>query len=152
MVANFNTISKLFPSKDSCIAFLETIKWNNKPQCPYCNSTNFTSIKGEHRYRCNNCYTSYSVTVKTLFHKTKIDYQKWFFAIILFLNIEQKISARQLAGLLNIDKNTAWYMTKRIQKASRENRDFLLAISNIACLQDNIKETLIDKKGKMHNE
>jgi transposase-like protein len=30
----------------------------------------------QQRYHCNNCNTSYSVTVGTIFHDTKLDLQK----------------------------------------------------------------------------
>lgn len=71
----------------------------------------------ERRYHCNNCNTSYSVTVSTIFHKTKIDLQQWFFAISLTLNAKKEISSRQLAKDINVTKDTAWHMQRRIRKA-----------------------------------
>ncbi|WP_318781265.1 transposase [Amazonocrinis nigriterrae] len=55
---------------EECLILLEQIRWNGKPKCPYCGSNNATRYKNEHRYHCNECFTSYSVTVGTLFHKT----------------------------------------------------------------------------------
>ena len=75
---NIVEIYKKFPTHEDCLAYLEKVRWNNVPTCPYCNSTNSTSFKKENRHHCNNCNTSYSVTVGTIFHKTKLDLQKWF--------------------------------------------------------------------------
>jgi transposase-like protein len=110
---------------EDCLALLEQIRWGGIPQCPYCQSTNSTAIKKEHRYHCNACFTSYSVTVGTLFHKTHVDLQKWFVAIQLVLNLPGDISVRQLAKKIGVNKNTAFYMLKRIQQAKIEEQELL---------------------------
>lgn len=122
---NIVKVYKLFPTQDSCIDYLEKVRWNHKPQCPYCKSFNSTPVPREHRYHCNNCNTSYSVTVGTIFHKTKLDFQKWFLAISLVLNAKKGISARQLARDLEVNKNTAWYMGMRIRRAMIEQRELM---------------------------
>ena len=73
----------------------------------------------EERYHCNTCNKSYSVTVGTMFHKTKVDLQKWFYAISLIANNEN-ISARQLGKEIDVTKDTAWFMMKRIKESLQE--------------------------------
>jgi|SRR5919202_4433270 transposase-like protein len=102
---------------EDCLALLEEIRWRGIPQCPYCQSTNSTAITKERRYHCNACFISYSVTVGTLFHKTRVDLQKWFLAIQIVLNSSGDISGRQLAKEIGVNRNTAVYMIKRIRKA-----------------------------------
>lgn len=114
-------VYKQFPTQDDCLAYLEKVRWNNKPKCPYCNSTNHTLLKKEKRYHCNNCNTSYSVTVGTIFHKTKLDLQKWFLAVSLVINAKKGISSRQLSRDLDVNKNTGWYLLMRIRKAMFQN-------------------------------
>lgn len=48
-------------------------EFDNNPTCPYCESSNFTRIKGG-RYHCNNtgCFKSFSDTVGTEFHKRQV--------------------------------------------------------------------------------
>ncbi len=118
-------IYKTFPTQDVCIDYLEKVRWDNKPRCPYCKSHNSSPMPKEHRYHCNNCNTSYSVTVDTIFHKTKLDLQKWFLGISLILNAKKGISARQLARHLDVNKNTAWYMGMRIRRAMLEQRELM---------------------------
>lgn len=112
-------------------SYLEQIRWGNKPQCPYCHSTNSSPIKNEGRYRCNTCFTSYSVTVGTLFHKTRVDVDKWIRAINLVYNSAKSISIRQLAKEIDVNKNTASYMIARIRKAMIEEQEFLESLRNI---------------------
>lgn len=118
-------IYKLFPTQNDCMVYLEKVRWDNEPTCPYCKSKNTTSMLKKQRYHCNNCNTSYSVTVRTIFHKTKLDLQKWFLGISLILNAKKGISARQLARDLNVNKNTAWYMSMRIRRAMIEDRELM---------------------------
>lgn len=117
---NIIKIYQLFPTEADCIAHLEKVRWNGTPTCPYCNSTNSTPLPKESRYHCNDCNTSYSVTVGTIFHHTHLPLQKWFLAISLILNAKKGIAARQLARDLEINKNSAWYLAMRIRKAMTE--------------------------------
>lgn len=109
-----------FPTKADCIRHLETLRWTNRPVCPYCKSTRHSKLNNQSRYHCNTCNTSYSVTVGTLFENSKIDLQKWFYAIYILLNSRNKVSSRQLADKLNVTKDTAWFIEQRIRKSIAE--------------------------------
>lgn len=118
----------MIKNNDDCLAMLEKIRWGNKPKCPYCQAANSTAIKKERRYHCNFCFTSYSVTVGTLFHKSHVDLHKWFLAIYIVLSSAGGISVRQLAKEIQVNKNTAAYMIARIRKAMTEEQELLQKI------------------------
>jgi transposase-like protein len=125
---NIVRIYKKFPTEKDCIAHLEAVRWKGKPTCPYCKASKFSPMKKEGRYHCNGCNTSFSVTVATIFHRTHIDLQKWFLGISLILNARKRISARQLARDLEVNKNTAWFMAMRIRRAMMEQKTLLEGI------------------------
>lgn len=125
---NIIQVYKRFPTQKICLKHLELKRWNNKPFCPYCKSPSATPMPKENRYHCNSCNTSYSVTVATIFHKTKLDLQKWFLALSLILNAKKGISSRQLARDLGVNKNTAWYMQMRIRNAMVDQGDLFEGI------------------------
>ena len=125
---NIVQIYKTFPTKQDCINHLEIVRWNNEPVCPYCKSKNQTKRKNTNRYQCNNCNTSYSVLVDTIFENTKLDLQRWFLAVSLVLNAKKGISSRQLARDIDVTKDTAWYMMMRIRKAIPTSGDLLEGI------------------------
>lgn len=125
---NIIQVYKQFPTDSSCIAHLEKVRWPGGPRCPYCGSDNATRMPKEHRYHCNTCKTSYSVTVGTIFHNTKLDLQKWFLAISLVLNAKKGISSRQLSRDVEVNKDTAWYMGMRIRKAMLEQPTLLKGV------------------------
>lgn len=77
-------------------------------------------MRKEARHHCNNCKTSFSVTVGTIFHRTHLPLQKWFLALSLVLNAKKGISARQLSRDLEVNKNTAWRMAMQIRRAMLE--------------------------------
>lgn len=138
---NIIQVYKQFPTQIDCIKHLEKVRWNNVPVCPYCKSTNSTSRKDETRYQCNNCNTPYSVTVGTIFHKTKVDLQKWFLAITLTLNAKKGMSARQLGRDIEVTKDTAWFMMMRLRTAFEEYGNLLEGIVEV-------DETYIGGKNK----
>ena len=111
------TIYKLFPTEGDCIAYLEQVRWHGKPTCPYCQSARTSPVPDENRHHCNNCNTTFSVTVATIFHRTHLPLQKWFVALAIVLNAKKGVSALQLSRDLAVDKNTAWYLAMRIRKA-----------------------------------
>ncbi len=125
---NIIQVYKQFPTPDSCITHLEKVRWNGTPICPYCKAKSSTPAKNERRHHCNSCNTTFSVTVGTIFHKTKIDLQKWFVAISLVLNAKKGISARQLARDIEVNKDTAWSMGMRIRRAMKDYGSLLEGI------------------------
>ena len=122
---NIAEIYQQFPTHKDCIKYLEEIRWQGKPICPYCESDNSTPYRDNYRHHCNSCNTSYSVTVKTIFHKTKLDFQKWFIAIPFVLNSSKKVSAKQLAKEIHVTKNTSWYLLTRLRSALIKEGDLL---------------------------
>ncbi|MGK7925991.1 MAG: transposase [Spirulina sp.] len=113
------------------LAYLVQIRWGGVPQCPYCESTKATLLKKERRYHCNECFTSYSVTVGTLFHHTHVDLKKWFLAIALIAGRPDGISVRKLAKAISVNKNTAALMIKRIHQAAIDEPELLEKILKV---------------------
>ena len=114
---NITSIYHRFPTEADCIAHLEKLRWKGRARCPYCNADRSTSYPTEQRYHCNSCNTTFSVTVQTVFHHTHLPLQKWLVAISILLNARKRVSTRQLAQDLAVNKNTAWYIGQRIRTA-----------------------------------
>src|SRR5258706_10350794 len=124
-----------FATHDECIEHLERVRWHGKPSCPYCRFERVTPMPAERRHHCNNCKTSFGVTVGTIFHHTHVPLQKWFLAAVLVLNAKKRLSARQLARDLEVNKNTGWRMAMQIQKAveRRDQHEFRCALHTAPC-------------------
>jgi len=59
-------------------------------------------------------------------HSSKLPLPKWFAAIFLIVNAKKGISSLQLARDLDVNKNTAWYLQKRIREAMSSGSGGLL--------------------------
>ena len=119
-------IIRHYSDHNECIRYLEAVRWNGVPQCPYCRSEK--SSAKELRYTCLSCNRSYSVLVGTIFESSKLNLTKWFIGLSLILSAKKGISSRQLARHLSINKDTAWLMQKKIRIAMSENDGLLKGI------------------------
>ena len=110
---------------------MEDLRWNGIPICPYCGSDRATQIWRERRYHCNKCYLTFSVTAQTIFHQTHLPLHKWFIAIHIYLNTRQKFTVREVAEMLDINKDTAWRIITKLKEAmlNHEQRSLLEKIA-----------------------
>lgn len=117
-------------SQQECIAYLEKIRWNGVPQCPYCGSKRSSPLEQGFRHHCNDCFTSYSVTVGTLFHNTHVDLWKWFLAISILQGSKKRVSIRKLAKQIGVSKETATNFIKKIYEPDENDRTLIQGILN----------------------
>src|SRR5947199_79392 len=76
--------------------------------------------KQSHRsglYYCNECQGQFTVTVGTVFERSKIPLTKWWHATFLMNSSKKGISAHQLHRMLGVTYKTAWFMAHRIREA-----------------------------------
>lgn len=116
IMSNFNT-------HENCLKYLERVRWNGVPCCPYCKS--IESCSKSNRYTCRTCNSSYSVTVGTIFESSRMSLTKWFLGISIILSAKKGVSSRQLARHLSINKDTAWLLQKKVRQAMSE-KDVIL--------------------------
>ena len=113
-----------FQDEDKAREHLEAIRWPNGPVCPHCGSQRHYKLQGEaHRpglLKCADCKKQYSVTVGTVFERSKIPLTKWLMATYLMCSSKKGFSAHQLHRTLGVTYKTAWFMAHRIREAMRD--------------------------------
>lgn len=77
-------------------------------------------MAGERRYHCNNCFSSFSVTVGTIFHRTRLPLSTWFDAMVLLRS--SSFSSRDLAKRLGINKSSAWRIEMLLRRCTEDPR------------------------------
>ena len=70
--------------------------------------------------RCGPCEREFTVTVGTIFERSKIGLHLWFQAAHLMASSKKGISAHQLHRTLQVTYKTAWFMEHRLREAMRE--------------------------------
>jgi transposase-like protein len=111
-----------FHNDDKAREHLEAIRWPNGPVCPHCGSTDgaYRLEGAKHRkglLKCKDCREQFSVTVGTVFERSKIPLSKWMLATHLLCSSKKGISSHQIARTLGVTYKTAWFMTHRIRLA-----------------------------------
>ncbi len=113
-----------FQNEDKAREHLEGIRWPNGPVCPHCGSQRHYALHGKaHRaglLKCADCKKQYSVTVGTVFERSKIPLTKWLMATYLLCSSKKGFSAHQLHRTLGVTYKTAWFMAHRIREAMRD--------------------------------
>jgi transposase-like protein len=87
MTANLQ--NPIFTDEIKAREWLEARVWPTGPGCPHCGATgdDVTKLEGKaHRpglYQCSQCREQFTVTVKTVFERSKIPLTKWLAALFL---------------------------------------------------------------------
>ena len=108
--------------EDSCRSYLELVRWPDGPRCPACNrSKRVRKLLGKsHRrglHQCNACRRTFTVTVGTIFQRTRIPLYNWLVAVHLMSTSTRYVSARTLHLQLRLHYASAWLMAARIRAA-----------------------------------
>lgn len=121
----------IFHDADKAREWLEARIWPDGPICPHCGTVDqATLMKGKsHRpglYQCNACREPFTVTVGTLYERSKIPLNKWLAATHLTMASKKGISALQVGRMIGVSKKTAWFLCHRIRESLRETNPALL--------------------------
>lgn len=113
-----------FTNPEAARQYLEGLRWPKGPVCPHCGGADRQSrLDGEaHRpgvLFCGHCRSQYTVTVGTVFERSKIALHKWVLATTLLCSSKKGISAHQLHRMLGVTYKTAWFMAHRIREAMK---------------------------------
>jgi transposase-like protein len=118
--------NRIFHDEDKAREALEAVRWPDGPICPHCGNADpdrIAKVEGKkqtHRpglYYCNECQGQFTVTVGTVFERSKIPLTKWWHATFLMNSSKKGISAHQLHRMLGVTYKTAWFMAHRIREA-----------------------------------
>jgi transposase-like protein len=125
MSAAYN--APIFTDENAARDALESVRWPNGPVCVHCGATeNIARIEGtkkSHRpglLYCNDCKGQFTVTVGTVFERSKIPLTKWWLATHLLCASKKGISSHQIHRTLGVTYKTAWFMTHRIREAMKD--------------------------------
>ena len=114
-----------FQDADKAREYLEKIQWPNGPVCPHCGVVGgHYQLEGKaHRsglWKCKDCREQFTVTVGTVFERSKIKLNVWLQAVFLLCSSKKGMSAHQLHRTLGVTYKTAWFMAHRIREAFRD--------------------------------
>lgn len=122
-----NLKNPIFTNEAKARKHLESLLWPHGPVCPHCSETKrLAKITGKTArpglHRCNACKKQFTVTVGTIFERSKIPLSTWLLAFHLMASSKKGMSAHQLHRSLGVTYKTAWFMAHRIRESMRETK------------------------------
>jgi transposase-like protein len=121
-----NLTDPIFTDKNIAREYLERSRWADGVYCPHCGGTEKNKkLEGKsHRpglFQCGDCRKQFTVTVGTVFERSKVPLNKWLLAAFLMASSKKGISAHQLHRTIGVTYKTAWFMFHRIREAMRND-------------------------------
>jgi transposase-like protein len=115
---NWNDFLDWFATEESCLAYLERLRWPGGFVCPRCASIGEAYRASRTRLMCRACQHQSSVTAGTIFDKTRTPLRVWMAAAWYLTNQKQGVSALGLQRVLGLGSyQTAWTMLHRFRRA-----------------------------------
>jgi transposase-like protein len=113
---NLLELNEYFSTENKCWEYLESLRWSEKPICPFCNNETYYHFKDSHTYKCKACKKKFNAKIGTIFENTKIPLKKWFLAIYIATSHKKGISSCQLSKDISVTQKTAWFILHRIRE------------------------------------
>jgi len=109
-----------YPDEESCLEDIFKNRYGTLIECPKCYKpatieTGFSRVAGRKCYACQWCGFQIHPLADTIFHKSETSLKSWFYAIWLFSNSKNGVSAKELERQLGVTYKTAWRMAKQIR-------------------------------------
>jgi transposase-like protein len=116
----------IFQDEDKAREALEAVRWPEGPVCPHCGNSHpdkIAKVEGKKRthrpglYYCNECKGQFTVTVGTVFERSKVPLTKWWMATHMINSGKNGVSAHEIHRNIGVTYKTAWFMMHRIREA-----------------------------------
>jgi len=112
---NILQLHDAYPTEQSCIEQLESIRWDGNVVSPY-DITSFVYKCKDNKYICKNTGKTFNVRTGTMYESSRIPLRKWFVAVWLVTCEKKGVPSTELARMVGITQKSAWFMLHRIRK------------------------------------
>ncbi|RYG89027.1 MAG: IS1595 family transposase [Alphaproteobacteria bacterium] len=125
-----------FHDEAKAFEYLESLIWADGKVCPHCGVVNgriydLAGVRGKPSKKspegalrhglkkCGECRKQFTVKVGTVFEDAKLPLHKMLQAVHLMMSSKKGISSHQLSRILEIQYNSAWFLSHRFREAMR---------------------------------
>lgn len=142
--------SRRFATEESCLQFLEQVKWKDGFVCPKCGHTNYCKGSTSHSRRCTRCKKEISPTANTLFHHCKIPLSVAFKMAYLTCKFPD-ISSYTMNRVFNIRRMTCYHFQRKVRSCLEEGeQDFFVEalLHSLSAGTDGLQGHMVHKAGR----
>jgi transposase-like protein len=125
-----------FHDEGEAFKYLESIVWADGTVCPHCGVVggrvySLEGVRGKPSKKnpegairhglkkCGECRKQFTAKVGTVFEDAKLPLHKMLQAVHLMMSSKKGISSHQLSRVLEVQYNSAWFLSHRIREAMR---------------------------------
>ena len=124
-------IMAYFSTDEKAREYFESVRWEKGRYCPHCGNAEEARIHAIQEnaatkvraglYECGECRKQFTVTVGTVFERSKVPMRHWLVAYYMLCTSKKGCSALQLQRMLKIGSyRTAWFMFHRIRYSMKD--------------------------------
>jgi transposase-like protein len=114
----------IFQDETKAREALEAVLWPEGPFCRHCGNSHpdmLAKMQGKSArpglYYCNECKREFTVTVGTVFERSKVPLTKWWMAAHMLNSGKNGASAHEIHRTLGVTYKTAWFLMHRLREA-----------------------------------
>jgi len=114
----FKQFQVQYPDDASCLDKLMEVNYGGTEiMCPGCGvDTKFHRLAQRRAYVCQHCGHHVYPAADTIFHKSRTNLTKWFFAMYLMTSTRHGVAAKELQRQLGVTYKCAWRMAHELRK------------------------------------
>lgn len=125
----FKQFKDEYQDDDACLQAVFNNRYEGLEYCPKCAAkTKFYRVKKRQSFACMHCGHQLYPLANTIFRKTTTSLWNWFYAIYLFSQAKNGVSAKELERHLGVTYKTAWRMAKQIRLLMEQDDEKLIGI------------------------
>ena len=114
----FKAFQVMYPDDATCLAKLMEVNYGGTEiVCPGCGvETKFHPLTKRRAFVCQHCGHHIYPAAGTIFHKSRTNLTKWFFAMYLMTSTRHGVAAKELERQLGVTYKCAWRMAHELRK------------------------------------
>jgi transposase len=115
----FKQFQAEYPNDAACLAKLMEINYGGtKITCPACGveRSRFHPMTKRRAFACQECGHHIYPAAGTIFHKSRTNLTKWFFAMYLMTSTRHGVAAKEIERQLGVTYKCAWRMCHELRK------------------------------------
>ena len=118
----------IFHDETAAREWLEARVWANGRVCPHCGAVDqSTLMKGKTTrpglYQCNACRAPFTVTIGTLYERSKVPLHTWLAITHLMMASKKGMSALQISRMIGKPYKTVWFLCHRVRESLKAAPD-----------------------------
>jgi transposase len=114
----FKQFQTMYPDDAACLAKLMEVNYSGTEIiCPGCGvETKFHPLSKRRAYVCQHCGHHVYPCAGTIFHKSRTNLTKWFFAMYLMTSTRHGVAAKEIERQIGVTYKCAWRMCHELRK------------------------------------